>query len=134
MATKFSKLAWPTLLGFVFAFGTNAALADSKLTADRAQRLFFAPLNTENLSVLKPGDSLEFRIDGMNLQAKLLHGVDITGCKISFINRDAEAIAAAEITDVENGLVKVTAGSSTGTAKLFLKCRNKQINTRVRVE
>ena len=132
MNGKLIKTLGITLLGASMAMVAIPVNADN-LTAERAQRLMFTPQNDGNQFSMSTNEELIFRVDGLDLPAKLVKGVDISKCEVSRRNPGANVIAAATVTDAKHGIIRVKAGPATGSARVHLKCRSQQISVVVRV-
>ncbi len=132
MNGKLTKTLGYTLLATGLAVAAVPVSADN-LSAERAQRLVFTPQNDANVAEISINEELTFRVDGLNLNAKFVHGVDISACSVSRINPGENVLATAEVTDAKNGVIRVKAGPAAGRAKLHLKCRSKQVSIMVRV-
>ncbi len=132
MNGKLIKTLGFALLGAGMAVVSIPVNADN-LTAERAQRLMFTPQNDGNQFSMSTNEELIFRVDGLDLPAKLVKGVDISNCEVSRMNPGANVIANAKVSDAKNGVIRVTAGPATGSARLHLKCRNTQVSVVVRV-
>ncbi len=85
MNGKLTKTLGYTLLAIGLAVAAVPVSADY-LSAERAQRLVFTPQNDANVAEISINEELIFRVDGLNLNAKFIHGVDISACSVSRIN------------------------------------------------
>ena len=132
MNGKLIKTLGCTLLGSCIAVASVPVIAGD-LTADNAQRLVFAPQNDDSQTSMSTNEELIFRVDGLDLRTRLIQGVDISACEVSRRNPGENVIAKAEVTDAANGVILVKAGPAAGSARLHLKCRNKQVSVVIRV-